>query len=65
MSLSYEQLGEEGREFLARCGLLAIMELHEQEEFGSISVNEMLGMATRILAEQAQIVQAKADNEIL
>lgn len=62
--VTYEQLADEAMKFLASCGQLTMI---EQSEHGmkhpAISVNECLGMATRIITEQALKIQVLADAE--
>lgn len=60
--VTYEQLIEEGLTFLAHCGQLTMI---EQAKDGTtrplISVNECLGMGTRVIAEASLQIQAVAD----
>lgn len=62
--VTYEQLGDEAMIFLAHCGQLTMI---EQAQHGmkhpAVSVNECLGMATRVITEQSKKVQILADAE--
>lgn len=61
--MTYEQLQSEGMTFLAHCGELTLIEHHQQGiPAGTTSPNEILGMATRVLAEQAKEIQIMADD---
>lgn len=61
--MTYEKLSDEAMVFLAHCGQLTMI---EQSEHGmkhpAISVNECLGMATRVIAEQSKKIQVLADD---
>jgi hypothetical protein len=61
--ITYEQLQEEAMQFLARCGQLTLLEHIQQGVPAKTSANEILGMATRLIAEQARNIQALADEE--
>lgn len=62
--ITYEELLEEGRQFLAHCGVPTLQEHTEQGmEYGKTSANEILGMGTRVLAEVALQIQTMADEE--
>ncbi len=62
--VTYDQLLDEGMKFLVRCGQFTMI---EQSQHGAkhvaLSANEVLGMATRVIAEQALQIQAVADAE--
>lgn len=62
--VTYEQLLDEGMKFLAHCGQFTMI---EQAQHGAkhpaLSANECLGMATRVIAEQALKIQILADEE--
>lgn len=61
--VTYEQLQTQAMEFLANCGVLTMLEQSSpQNPVGKTSVNEILGMATRVIAEQALNIQALADD---
>lgn len=58
----YKALKGQARQFLASCGHLTLIEeLEGGAGREAISANEMLGMATRIMAEAALEIQAEAD----
>jgi hypothetical protein len=62
--VTYEQLQKEAMELLAHCGQLTLLEQSSpQNPAGKTSVNEILGMATRVIAEQALNIQVLADEE--
>ena len=60
--MTYEQLLDEAMKFLVHCGQFTMI---EQAQHGmkhpALSANEVLGMATRVIAEQALKIQAIAD----
>ena len=63
-SYTYEELRQEAIGFLAKCGKLTIAEREQHGEVDpKLSVNEMLGMATRIMGEASIIMQHDADAE--
>lgn len=63
-TMTYEQLQREAMTFLAHCGELTLVEYHQQGiPAGKTSANEILGMATRVIAEQALQIQMIADEE--
>lgn len=62
--VTYEELQIEAGKFLAKCGVLTMQEMVEAHETDLlISANEMLGMATRIIAGEALAIQKIADEE--
>lgn len=62
--MTYEQLQREAMEFLAHCGQLTILEQSSPANpAGKTSVNEILGMAVRVISEQALQIQTIADTE--
>lgn len=64
VAITYEQLQREAMEFLAHCGQLTMLEQSSPTNPATkTSVNEILGLATRVAAEQALNIQVLADNE--
>lgn len=62
--VTYQQLQLEARAFLVNCADLTLTEHYEQGlRPGITSPNEILGMGTRLLAEQALNIQTLADQE--
>lgn len=63
-TMTYEQLEKEAMTFLAHCGELTLLEqASPANPMGKTSANEILGMATRVCAEQSLRIQMIADNE--
>lgn len=62
--INYELLLEQAKIFLYLCGAQT---MKEQEQHGmkhpAVSANEVLGMATRVIAEQALHIQVLGDEE--
>lgn len=61
MSDEYKALQEEAKQFLARCVGFSIAEHKQLGEPEKTSVNESLGLATRLLTGAALNLQAIAD----
>lgn len=59
--VTYEQLQAQAMELLVRCGQLTLLEHAQQGNHAGTSANEVLGMATRLIAEQALLIQTAAD----
>lgn len=61
-AMTYDTLSEHAMELLAEAGQLTMI---EQAQHGmkhlAVSANECLGMATRVIAEQAKNIQVLAD----
>jgi hypothetical protein len=61
--MTYQELQREAMIFLAHCGELTLIEYQQQGiPAGTTSSNEILGMATRVIAEQAKEIQLMADD---
>lgn len=59
----YRKLVVSAHVFLAAAGQFTISEMARFEDDSKISVNEMLGMATRALVDASKEAQAVADEE--
>lgn len=61
-NITYAQLLEEARQLLVHCAVLTLQEHTEQgTPAGATSVNEIHGMASRVIAEEALKIQVIAD----
>ena len=62
--IRYQDLKEEAMQFLMHCAELTFLEQSSPANpYGRTSVNEILGMATRVVAEVSLEIQAVADEQ--
>lgn len=61
--MNYIDLQEEAKLLLAHCALFSIEEHKQIGEAARTSVNEATGLATRLIADQAKVMQTLSDDE--
>lgn len=59
--MKYNDMQAQAKLFLAHCVAFSIAEHEQNHEEPVTSANEALGLATRLLAEQAGVLQTEAD----
>ena len=61
--VEYDDLGEMAKKLLLNSGYVTMNEREKMGDKGTLSVNEMIGMANRVLIEEALKIQDFADSE--